>query len=427
MKRLAITTIWGAAALLAAPSANAPTIRFEQEARVISEGRSPKLLVRRQHGLQMLTTRRSPEGKGFDLFFTSSSDLGDSWSAPLRVNSTPGEVSDHGENSPILLSSPDGATLYAVWNARDPKNPSGTHVKFSRSSAMNPSWSEAVVVNDDPQPVSHSFQGAAVAPDGSIYVAWLDARERAGQDESHHGHTGGTSALYISRSTDGGRTWGKNVRVAGRVCPCCRASVGFSRGRVHVSWRGVDDGDLRDIYVASSSDGGATWGKPVLVARDGWKINGCPHVGASLATLGDRLYVAWFSEAQDHPAIFLAYSDDGGEHFQGKQMVSENTADPTHPFLASGDSKLALVFQARDAKQQDGWGKMAVYYREVDASGKLSPLVRAGEGKLNATFPTVALGLSNRVFVAWTQSGGDVGAQAYLVRGRRAAASAAIR
>ena len=402
-------------------AATVPAIQFafEKEPRLIVAGRSPKYLARRSHGLQMIYSAKAQNGPGQDLFFQTSSDVGDSFEGALRVNNVPGEVSDHGENSAQLLASPDEATLYAVWNARDPKDPSLSIVRFSRCAAMRPAWSPAITVNDDNQPVSHAFQGAAVGPDGVIYIAWLDGRNRKESHGDHASHefTGGTSDLYFSRSLDGGKTFEKNVRIASNVCPCCRASIAVARGRVLVSWRQVEPGDVRDIYVAGSADRGQTWGKPVLVARDSWKIKGCPHCGSALATLNNRLYVSWFTEGGGKPVINLAWSDNGGESFSPKQPISDGTTDPTHPQIATGDGKLAIVFQARDAAQGSGWGKMGVYYREIPAGGAISRLVRAGEGKSSVSYPSVALGMSGRIFLGWTETvDGKPGA--YLLRGR---------
>lgn len=383
---------------------------FEKEPHALAAGRSPKFVARRAHGLLMVMT--APGKGGQDLIFRSSSDVGDSFTPPQRINHILGEVSDHGENSPQLLVSPDESTLYAVWNGKDPNIQGGSHIRFSRSGAMMPSWSPAVTVNDDGLPVSHAFQTAAVAPDGTIYIAWLD-----GRDKDTEGHMPGTSSIYLSRSVDGGKTFEKNIRIARNICPCCRLSIAFAMGRVLVAWRSVESGDVRDIYVAASADRGVTWEKPVLVARDGWKISGCPHVGPAMASIGDKLYVTWFSEGASDPAIYLASSSDGGKSFSAKRKISEGTHDPTHPQVAAGDGKLAVVFQARDASRESGWGRMGVYYREIDSSGTISSLVRAGEGKVNANYPSVAIGLSGRIFLGWTETSEGV-SKAYLLRGR---------
>lgn len=394
------------ALLLAAPQAAVtPKVSFESGPRMLAKARSPKFITRRAHGLLAAYTQ------GADLMMQSSPDLGDTWTPPLRINSTPGEVSDHGENSPQLLYDESVDGLYAVWNARDPKEPAGSLIRFSSSNAMRPGWTPAVTVNDDGGQTSHSFQGAAVGPDGTIYVGWLDMRGRSQSEE----YTGAGSSVYLAVSRDGGKTFSKNVEISRNVCPCCRVAFGFVGKRVVVAWRGIESGDMRDIWVAASSDNGATWSKPHAAMRDGWKIRGCPHVGPSLATIGGKLYMTWFSEAGGKPAIFVAESADGGETFGNRRSASVGTADPTHPLFAAAEDRLGLVFQARAGT---GWGKVGVYYREILASGAMTPLQRVGEGQVTSNYPSVWMGMSGRVFVGWSESLED-GPRAYLVRGRR--------
>jgi len=374
---------------------------WEKQPQVVAKGRSPKFVARRAHGLLAI------HSAGGNLYYQSSNDVGDTFTPPQRINDIESEVSDHGENSAQLLVSPDESSLYAVWGARDPKNPAGSTIRFARSAAMNPQWSKAVTLNDDGLPVSHSFQGAGVAPDGSIYVAWLDGRDKKP----------GMSSLYLTLSRDGGKTWSKNVKIAGNVCPCCRAAIGFTGTKVIVTYRGVEEGNVRDILYVVSADAGATWTEPKLVARDNWKISGCPHVGASVASLGDRLFVAWYTEGGAKPAIYLAESRDGAETFLPKKLLSAGTEDPTHPYLTAGEDTLAVVFQARDAAKESGWGKMSVWYREIANNGQIAKLTRLSNGPNGVTYPSVALGMSGRRYVGWTETvAGD--SQAFLLRGR---------
>ena len=410
----------GAAAVLLAATdparVNAPV--FEGAPRELVAGRSPKFLARGAQGLQMLSVRPADGGKGQDLYYAASSDAGDTFADAIRVNDTAGEVTDHGENSPVLASSPDGGSLYAVWAARDARTAMGSNIKFARSAGMRPAFSPAVTVNDDGLPVSHSFQTMAVGPDGTIYVAWLDGRDNPG----HGGMHAATAAVYLARSVNQGRSFEKNVKVAENICPCCRPSIAFADGKVVVGWRWVEPGDVRDIFLATSSDKGQTWTKPTMVGRDGWKINGCPHVGPALASLGGKLYATWFSEGSGDPAIYLSASGDAGQTFARKLKISEGTTDPTHPSLTAGENKLAVVFQARSASTDQGWGRMGVYYREIYPDGSMSALVRLAEGKANAGFPTVTLGLSGRIFVGWTETAKGVSA-ACLIRGRATVSS----
>lgn len=411
----AAAALCGAATIVLLSAAEGPAalprVQFEGEATKIAAGKSPKILTRRQHGMFVVYSKPSGE-RGADLWMQTTPDLGDSFTDPIRVNDIAGEVSDHGENSAQLLGSPGERELYVVWNARDPKQPSGSLIRFAKSDGMNVRFGPAVTLNDDNLPVSHSFQGAAVGPDGAIYVAWLDGRERASGKNME-----GTSAIYLARSTDGGKTWSKNLRVAGNVCPCCRASIGFAKGNVIVAWRGVEKGDLRDITIAVSADKGETWSAPKVAARDGWRMNGCPHVGPALASIGDTLALSWFTEANDQPSVYYAESRDGGVTFTPKRKISDNAVDPTHPALVTDGKKFGVVFQARAEGSEKRWGKFVTYYREILPGGIAAPLVRAGEGKANAVYPAAALGFSGRVFLAWSETTAE-GTSSYLLRGR---------
>jgi hypothetical protein len=281
------------------------------------------------------------------------------------------------------------------------------------------SFSKAIDV--DPQgTASQSFFTMGVSPQGIVHVAWIDGRDR---------ETIGGPAVYLARSSDHGGSFEKSVRVSldakAEVCPCCRPSIGFSKGgAVHISWRAVFDNNVRDFVVASSADGGRTWGPAVRVAEDNWSINGCPHSGSSMATLGERLFIAWYTIREERSEINLAYSDDGGRSFSSRQSLSRGLLDPNHPVLFAADDRIVSLFQARDAQQDGVWGKIAVFYREVDRDGRLSAPVRVGQLEGSASYPTLAWEGPERLFVVWTESSAQ-GTGVVMARGRRSAANRA--
>ena len=62
---------------------------------------------------------------------------------------------------------------------------------------------------------------------------------------------------------------------------------------------------------------------------------------------------------------------------------------------------------------------MSIYYREVGANGTLTALQKVGVPKVGAVnYPSLALGMSGRTFVGWTETRGEKGPQAVLLRGR---------
>jgi len=255
--------------------------------------------------------------------------------------------------------------MYALWEQSTGEG-MGTNLMFARSLRFGHSWDEPLRVTDKETPSTNAFSSMAVSPRGDVYAVWLDGRDRKMGPP-------GTSAVYLAKSADRGATFGRNVRVATGVCPCCRPTLGFgAAGEVHVSWRHVFPGHIRDMVVATSSDGAATFSEPVRVAEDGWKINGCPHSGASMLGKGNRLYITWYSDGDgSNPGIRLAWSDDGAKSFSQPGIVSRDILDANHPALAlAGDERLLLTFQGRDPVKKSGWNPAGPYLVEISHEGQ---------------------------------------------------------
>ncbi len=382
-------------------AASSPGI-FESRPRVVAEGRDPMLSVRASGALSLMKFDKG------DLWVQTSFNGGDTFEPGVRVNDVPGEVSSHGESSPQMQVRTRGE-FYCLWQSRRGER-EGSILRFARSTNWGESFSKAIDV--DTTSPSQSFFTMSVSPKGVIYAAWLDGRDR-GKGRA------GTSAVYLARSANRGVSFEKPVRVALDVCPCCRPNIAFAGERsVYVAWRGVLDGNVRDIFVASSSDEGATWSTPARVAEDNWVLNGCPHSGASMAAIGKRLFIAWHAVRDKQAVLSLAHSDDGGRTFSRRFLVSEGVLDPNHPFFSTVGDRLALVFQGRPAGRAQGWAPVNVYYREVDGDARLSPLQTVGQAGGSASYPVFAFEEPERLYVAWTEPHKDSKA-VVLSRGRR--------
>ena len=373
--------------------------------------RGPKLTLRASGSVYLLTVTGPHSGS--KLGVAISNDGGDSFAPPTVISRQDGKVSSHGENSPTF-SFGNGIEVYALWEENTGQG-LGTDLLLARSPAFGHSWLPPVKVTDKTKPSTNAFSSMTVAPNGHIYAVWLDGRDREIGPP-------GTSSVYLAKSTDRGKTFGKNVAVAHGVCPCCRpTAIADTKGTVHVSWRHVYPGNLRDMAVATSRDGGETFGAPVRVAHDKWKINGCPHAGASMVQKGNRLWMSWYSDGDGtNSGVRLAYSDDGAQSFSKPVLVSGSVLDANHPSLAiADDGRLLLAFQGRDPGKKDGWSPAGPYLVEISDSGRPSDSIQVPGHKNSISYPVVAGGSLGRVFVAWTEKGKDGRQQIRLSRGRR--------
>jgi hypothetical protein len=120
------------------------------------------------------------------------------------------------------------------------------------------------LVNPNTEPGSSLAGGAAVDPTGNVFFGWT-AYAREVQTRS--------VSIYVSRSTDGGRTWGTLLLDQSSAPPGCEAEGcgnGFlgaqialasdTAGALYASWNaGSGNGVPERIYFSSSTTGGATW------------------------------------------------------------------------------------------------------------------------------------------------------------------------
>jgi hypothetical protein len=389
--------------------------KFETEPRaILSQGneltaKHPKLFLRIAT-LNMLAVYKTQSGNS-QLGLAVSNDGGDSFEPPVMISEANANVHSHGENSPNFAVK--GIEFYAIWEQS--REEGGTDLMFARSLKFGRKFDKPLRLTDKTLPSTNGFSHLAVAPNGDIYAVWLDGRDTKTTTAP------GTLAVYTTKSTDKGATFGKNIQVTPSACPCCRPSLAFGTGgEVFVSWRHVFADNIRDIVVAASLDNGASFNKPVRAAVDNWQISGCPDTGAMMQMKGSRLYITWHSEGEGTNAgIRIAWSDDGGKTFAKPLLASGKVLDTNHPaFSLSEDGRMLAVFQGRDAAEKEGWGAVRAYVVEVNDNGTISQPVAVTGNKKSVLYPTIAAGTVGRVFVAWTEST-EKGANVFLSRGRR--------
>jgi hypothetical protein len=254
--------------------------------------------------------------------------------APVRVN-PPGTSVDSLHQAPGVAVGPRDE-IYLTWSSRRPVPVGGlfaSDLRLSRSLDGGATWDGHLRINED-RPTSHSFEGVAVAPDGTVVVAWIETRD-------------GTAATFLARVADRGARVTEVTRLdTGETCVCCRVDVAAGPGdRVAVLWRKVFPENVRDMVLAASGDGGRTFGAPALVHADGWKIAACPHRGGSIATdARGRLYAVWYTEgAAGRPDLLFATSDDGRRFSAARRLHTATGSIPDHVRLAFDDAGRGVV------------------------------------------------------------------------------------
>lgn len=267
-----------------------------------------------------------------------SHDGGDTFGQAIDV--TPATVSPMlaGEMSPQFGYDPQRLRMYVLYDAyvhgAEQLLLTGTYV-FGKH------FPPAVSVVPKRTPSANSYATLGLAPNGDVYVAWLDERRDPANMTD-------TAALYVTRSQNGGKSFEPPVRVANSACPCCRPSLAFGDdGSAYVAWRQVYPGSIRDIDVARAGPD-MRFSPQTRVNSDGWSIAGCPDSGPRLLVSKRTLYVAWFTlGTQGIPQVRVSWSTDRGATFAKEQTISNGVDDANHPAWVIGARTATLVWEGR--------------------------------------------------------------------------------
>jgi hypothetical protein len=338
---------------------------------------------------------------GADVMIARFSSDGQMQGSTARVNPQAGNATAWRGDPPTIAVAPDH-TVYIGWTARaDSESGHATDLYLSSSRDRGQTFNAPVKVNDDNKPAVHGMHSLAVGNDGRIYVAWLDERSMASMptkdpkmeaDAKSH-HMENNREVFFATSTDGGRTFSTNQRVATDVCPCCKTALAISPdGRLYLGWRQVLPGDLRHIAVASSADQGKTFSAPRIVSDDQWVLAGCPVSGPSLSIdKTGALNVLWYSEGKNgQTGLYWSQSNDNGATFGARKLLAAGQTRGT-PLLVADNGVMKSVWEDREG------GKSRLLTANFkDSTAATDSLLIAADGELPAVSAT-----RQRMFIAY--------------------------
>ena len=156
----------------------------------------------------------------------------------------------------------------------------------------------------------------------AVYLTPLSPDDGSGPAHDH------IKTLGVARFAADGTLRSRQI-VDGDVCSCCNTDMAETVAGPIAVYRDHDAGEIRDISIVRLVDG--KWTAPAPVARDGWRIGGCPTNGPAVAAAGNRAAVAWFTAAGDRPRVQVAFSADAGASFSARcgSMAASRWAGPT--------------------------------------------------------------------------------------------------
>lgn len=309
----------------------------------------------------------NPGGQGV----AYSDNQGETWT-PVIISPNPGQLADKNhfwiDNS---LTSPHEGNLYNAWT--DFGGPNDMQIVISRSTNDGLTWSTRQSISNAINAGSHN-QGVHIqtGPNGEVYAAWA----------VYDGWPTDESAIGFAKSLDGGATWqpatrvitnirgirttttSKNMRVNSFPVMAVDISGGANNGTIYMVWTnigvpGININESIDVYMAKSTDQGATWSTPVRVNQDPYG-QGKQHYFPWITCDPENgvLSVIFYDDrnvSSTQCEVFCANSDDGGETWEDFKVSDVAFTPAPIPGLAGGYMGDYLGIAARGGKVYPVW------------------------------------------------------------------------
>jgi len=236
------------------------------------------------------------------------------------------------------------------WLEKTAARPYAYHVMLATSADHGATWSTPIRAHTDTSASEHGFAALSARPDGGVDLAWLDGQAMVGD------HQGPMQLRFGSLLADGSR--GPEVVLDSMTCECCQSRLVRTASGLVASYRNRTPGEIRDIGVVRFASG--QWQAPTLVADDGWEHRACPVNGPGLAAQGDRVGLAWYTQADSLPRVLFAWSEDGGASFS--RPVRLDSGDPVGraEVLIEADGSARVVWLEGTGQTSAEWRMVRV-------------------------------------------------------------------
>lgn len=379
--------------VLVAATGHASTIAGEPKAAICQKtisihcGKTPSAILSQDGRLWVAFVQ------GQYVYVANSENMGVDFSMPVRANAVPEPVYTNGENRPKIALGPEG-NIYLSWTKITEGRFSGD-IRFTRSTDGGLSFDPVTTINDDGLTTSHRFDQMIVTPAGTIYLAWLDKRDKVEAADEYRG-----SAVYFSVSKNQGLKFGPNQKVVDHSCECCRLAMAPAEGEsVAVMWRHMFGVNTRDHAIAQlNADGSSEYFS--RASFDEWQVDACPHHGPDISAAGNGIYhLAWFSNGEKNQGIYYGQYDLRNQtQLVSKAMDQQPSA--SHPQVVGvGDSVYFLW------KRFDGENTHIDLTTTDSSAREWSPVRSIASTDMGSDHPLIVQ-YKTQVYVSWHTDAG---------------------
>jgi hypothetical protein len=253
------------------------------------------------------------------VYVAKSTDHGASFSAGVPA-SDPADYVDGRSflDKPWIALSPTDGTVYVSYTTVDLAQQTNA-VKMTRSHDKAASFeTPSITLNSAARDNGRNLVQPVVDAAGDVHAVWAEIN----RDSDQFGST--QNAIYYTRLPAGAGTVIPDVKVTSATDSVVYddPSIAVRGSRVHVGFvAGTPDGAW-NVMVASSSDGGATFGTSVKANDDGAAC--ATHFHQQIAVDDDgHLHMVWFDNRYKTGNVMYARSVDQGATWSPNEFVND--------------------------------------------------------------------------------------------------------
>jgi len=308
-----------------------------------------------------------------------STDGGASFSNPVTISTSPGP--------PSLTIDPFG-NLLLCWTASAPPR----SIFCSQSADGGATFSPPVKAAD----LNRGFLPPLVAVDGSgnINLAWTDQFPIPNSDFSFF------SVVFFSRSSDGGATFSPPQDLSGNLNfpPSLNMAVDPS-GNINIVWESLPHGN---VFLARSNDGGATFSNTQVTPYVHTGSSPTPEAPSMAIDSGGNINVVWMDNSPGNYAIFFSHSTDGGASFSAAQNLSGSVSGSRSPQIAVDSSGNINVVWEEGTQPGSQTAPSAVFFSaSTDGGGSFSAPQNISNDSGDSFDSAIVLDSCGNINVAW--------------------------
>jgi predicted RNA-binding protein with PIN domain len=293
----------------------------------------------------------------------------------------------------ILLSS----TILTIISFPQP-----LHAQESGNTAIYNNNNNAIA-NNISDNVGDSVYSQIAAYKDNVYMVWQD---------NIFGNSDRNYDILFKLSTDRGATFSKPINLSNNTGLSEHPQIAAYENNIYVVW--ADDTSItdREILFTKSTDGGATFSKPINLSN-----NTGDSYNQEITVLGNNVYVVWHDyqgsssgSKSNSSSIFFKSSTDGGATFNSLKNLSTNEgvlllSSSPYPKIAAYRGNVYVVWDLYTYNSVDNKNNNSssiFFTKSADNGDNFGEVIRLNYNKKSGEPQIAAYG--NNVYVIWGSS-----------------------